>query len=383
MNKNAENILFVVNNAAFFVSHRLPIAEAIVSAGGHVSLAIGSAGHEQIEGNAIATLRNTGIKIFHCRFVGSSLNPFIELLGLLDLIAVVKKVQPSVVHAVSPKGVIYGGLVAKLCGVRRVVLAISGMGYIFTGRSNSLTKRFMAGVYSCSLRLIIDDNVRIIVQNATDAGAVENSIGAKNHQIDLIGGSGVNISEFDKFRSLEKREIVLLPARLIRDKGICEFVAAVKILKTRFPAWQFLIAGVAGYDNPSSISESEILGMCDESGAKWLGHVESLTKLYCEASIVCLPSYREGFPKALMEAACAECAVVTTDVPGCRDAVMPDMTALLVPPRTVQPLAAALERLMLDRSLRATFGREAAEMAKLKFSIDRIVAKNLEVYEAP
>lgn len=383
MHKNAENVLFVVNNAAFFVSHRLPIANAIISAGGRVSLAIGSAGHKQIELNAIATLRNTGIEVFHCRFVGSSLNPFTELLGLLDLISAVKKVQPSVLHAVSPKGVIYGGLVAKRCGVRRVVLAMSGMGYMFTGRRSSLTRRFIAGVYSRLLRLIIDEKVRIIVQNSTDADVVENSIGAKGYQIELIGGSGVNIREFDKFRSLKKREIVLLPARLIRDKGICEFVSAVRILKTRFSGWQFLIAGVAGYDNPSSISESEILSMCEVSGATWLGHVENLTKLYCEASIVCLPSYREGFPKVLMEAACAECAVVTTDVPGCRDAVIPDITALVVPPRTVQPLAAALERLILDSSLREAFGREAAKMAALNFSLDRIVARNLETYEAP
>ena len=149
-----------------------------------------------------------------------------------------------------------------------------------------------------------------------------------------------------------------MPSRLLIEKGVLEYINAARVLKKEFPNWNFLIAGAADYDNPSSLSYNLIKYYQKEGIINWSGYVSDMDKMYENSSIVCLPSYREGFPKCLIEAANFGIPTVTTDVPGCRDAIIPNKTGLLVEPKNYLSLANGLKKLIKDEKLRKSFGEK-------------------------
>ena len=349
-----KRVAYVVNHAAFFVSHRLPLAVGARHSGFDVCLLIGQAGNQQMESAAVAQLQAAGLAYDRAVFRSSGMNPLVELMGLLQLVWFMLRFRPDVVHCASPKGVLYGGIAARLCRVPGLILAISGMGYAYTsgtghGGVRSLVRR-VYGVLACFA--FHHPNARVIVQNRDDYQSVIDSGLAQPQCMTLIPGSGVDLSLFDRSSPLIKARMVLLPARMLMDKGVEEFVEAARQLKALAPEWRFVLAGAAGYENPSAIGVAQLQAWQTSGYVDWLGHVEDMTPLFLEAAIVCLPSYREGMPKALLEAAAAGCAVVTTDVTGCREAVEPGITGDLVPARDSDALAKALLALFNDEPRR-------------------------------
>ena len=373
---------YVVNHAAFFVSHRLPLALGARKAGFDVALFTGQAGSEQMEATAVAQLAASGI--LHMRTVSrsSGMNPLLELLGFLQLISLLLRYRPQVVHCASPKGVLYGGLAARICRVPGVVLAISGMGYAFTqGAQGGITRRLIRRIYSFLVRFAFGHpNGRVIVQNEDDRAALLSSGVIRSNCVTLIPGSGVELSLFANSKLAPKERMVLLPARMLEDKGVREFVAAARKLKRLAPNWRFVLAGAAGYDNPTAIKQTELQQWQAEGVVQWLGHVEDMVPLFQAASIVCLPSYREGMPKALLEAAAAACAVVTTDVTGCREAIEPGVTGDLVPVRDADALAAALLSLIKEDVRRLSYGEKGRQRAVDRFSIESVVQQTVGIY---
>ena len=376
-------VAYVVNNAAFFASHRLPLALGALSAGFEVILFTGQAGSERMESAAVAQLAVKGI--IHRRTISRSagLNPLVELLGMLQLICFMIQYKPDVVHCASPKGVLYGGIAARICRVRGLVLAISGMGYAFTNSTDQgVARKVIKRIYSSLARVAFrHPNLQIIVQNEDDRAALVQSGWAVSARVSLIPGSGVDLTLFDPFESIGKKRIVLLPARMLKDKGVLEFVAAASQLKTLVPDWQFVLAGAAGYDNPTAIAQADLGRWQAEGVVQWLGHVDNIVPLFNEASIVCLPSYREGMPKALLEAAAAGCAVVTTDVAGCREAIVPGITGDLVPVRDVDALVVALFSLIKDDSRRQAYGEHGRKRAMARFSVESVVLQTTDIYK--
>jgi glycosyltransferase involved in cell wall biosynthesis len=376
-------VAYVVNHAAFFVSHRLPIALGARKAGFDVALFTGQAGSEQMEATAVTQL--AAADVLHRRTVSrsSGMNPLLELLGLLQLISFLLLYRPRVVHCASPKGVLYGGLAARICRVPGVVLAISGMGYAFTqGAQGSGTRRWIKRIYGFLVRFAFGHpNSRVIVQNEDDRAALLMSAVIKTERVTLIPGSGVDLTLFVNSKQAPKERMVLLPARMLEDKGVCEFVAAARKLKQLLPDWSFVLAGAAGYDNPTAISQSELEQWQAEGVVEWLGHVENMVPLFNSAAIVCLPSYREGMPKALLEAAAAGCAVVTTDTTGCREAIDPGVTGDLVAVRDVDALTAALLSLIKDEARRLSYGEKGRQRAVDRFSVDSVVEQTVGIYK--
>jgi glycosyltransferase involved in cell wall biosynthesis len=169
---------------------------------------------------------------------------------------------------------------------------------------------------------------------------------------------------------------------MLLDKGVLEFVEAARVLKASAPEWKFVLAGTADYYNPSSIASTQIQAWQSEGIVEWLGHVDDITPLFHQASIVCLPSYREGMPKALLEAAAAGCAVVTTDTTGCREAIIPGVTGNLVPVRDSVALATSLLTLMRDRAQRERYGYAGRKLAIERYGIEAVVEKTLEIYQS-
>jgi glycosyltransferase involved in cell wall biosynthesis len=375
-------IAFIVNHAAFFVSHRLPIAVAARFAGYSVKLFTGKAGSLVMERLAEKCLQDERIEHTRVGFSSSGLNPLFEGFGLIQLLLSVIRYRPNIIHCASPKGVLYGGLIARLCRVKGLVIAISGMGYVFTRDARG---GFLSEIVKRVYRLIFvwvlgHPNVYVIVQNCDDLNYILNSGRLRVNRIVCIPGSGIHLDKYINPAGNNKEAIVLFPSRMLRDKGIEDFVEAARIVKKIASGWRFVAAGAADYKNPSAVSKDVISKWVDEGLIEWIGHVEDMIELFRISAIVCLPSYREGFPKALIEAAASGCAVITTDAIGCREAIYPGVTGDLVPVGNPKDLADAILRLITNTERRGAYGSAGVRMAMERFAIEDVIKKTLTIY---
>jgi glycosyltransferase involved in cell wall biosynthesis len=383
MNINKNSVTYVVNHAAFFVSHRLPLALGARDHGYKVSLVTGQPGSLSMEATAKKILSELKINHHKLFFQSAGINPIIEFVGFIQLVFFLIKTKPNVLHCASPKAVLYGGLAARLAGIKSVVLAISGMGFAFTqsNKRNSLRK-IIASIYKKIFLFVLrHNNIHVIVQNKDDYQAMLNTRCIKSSKLHLIGGSGIELERFINFPIEKKEFIVVLPARMVADKGIFEFVAAVRRIKKNLPNWKFVLAGAADYKNPSTVTLDLIQSWQSEGLVEWMGHVDDIAILLGKASIVCLPSYREGMPKALLEASAAGCAIITTDVIGCRDAVINNETGDLVKVRDVDSLANALLTLINDRKKRERYGQSGRKLAIKNYGIQKVIDRTLNIYQ--
>lgn len=376
-------LCFVINHVAFFVSHRLPIAVAAQNLGYQVSLITGQAGSESMEMIANKELQQRDLFHERVRFRSSSINPLLEALGLIQLVSKLKRMAPDLVHCASPKGVLYGGIASRLSGVPSLVLAISGMGYALTSTgSDSLSRRLIGLIYRSLSRFAFGHkNMRVIVQNSDDFESLLQTGWVKKEHISLIPGSGVDLCKYPLVPISARENVVLFPARVLYDKGVQEFIEAATLVSRKCLGWRFVIAGAADYDNPSAPTLSLLNGWRQLGFVELLGHVDDMPAVFLKSKIVCLPSYREGMPKALLEAAAAGNAIVTTDVTGCREAIEDGVTGDLVPVRDANALAEAIYKLIQDEERCKRYGEQGRRRAERLYSIDSVIANTLNIYE--
>ncbi len=370
-------LLIVVNVTWFFLSHRLPIAVAAKNAGYDVTIAAG--GSSEAERQRIVSL---GLRFEPLSLERSGRSPTENLRLLISLYMLYRRVRPDIVHHVTIKPVMFGTLAARFAGVPAVVNAISGLGYVFAGKSGK--QRALRSLVSYLYRLCLGHpNGHFIFQNHDDQKEFSRIVPIDANRHTLIRGSGVDLDEFVYVEpNLNQSPVrIVLVARMLRDKGIAEFCKAIQSLATSGLDVSGELAGMIDLDNPASFSESSIRDLERTTGVRWLGNVRDIRTLLADAAIICLPSYREGLPKALAEAAAVGRPIVTTDVPGCRDVVDDGINGFLVPPQQVQPIVDALSKLVLDSALRERFGRAAREKAQTQLSLDMVVAQTLEVYK--
>ena len=375
----SKKITFIVNHAAYLVSHRLQIVEKLIRDGWNCQILIGEAGSEIMEKDAYRILNEKKISFTKNDFDTSGYG-IKNLIGFFQIFLNLFRFKPDIVHLVSPKAIFIGGVACRLLKLNLTVIAITGVGTIFLSKEG-IAKKIIKSIYFFVLKFIFKNKKKkIIFQNNHDILEFKKIFNIRNEDIKIIPGSGVEINDqFIKNRDLSKKSIVL-PARLIVEKGINEFVEAAKILKKKYTDWNFFLAGVADYNNPSSIKIKKLKEWQNMGIIKWLGYISDTKKLYSECSIVCLPSYREGFPKCLIEAASFGIPRVTTNVPGCRDAIIPNETGLLVEPKDAKSLVDGLDKLIRDKNLRIIFGNNGYNLAKEKFDIKNVIDKTFEIY---
>ena len=368
-------LLFVVNNPAFFMSHRVPVALAAQQAGYEVHVAT-------MDGPAVADIQALGMTHHAIPMTRSGKHPLQELGTLLALIRLFRHLRPQIVHLVTIKPVLYGGIAARLTRVPGMVAAISGLGFVFL--SNSLKMKLVRAVVARLYRLALGHpNSRVIFQNASDRDLLKSLGAVRDAQVVMIRGAGVDLNEYRAQPEPPAPPVVVtMVARLLRDKGVQEFVQAARLLRERgLPVTMQLVGGVdAG--NPASATQDDVDAWQQEGCVRALGERSDVAALYAASHIAVLPSYREGLPKSLIEAAACARAVVTTDVPGCRDAIEPGETGLLVPVRDVQALADAIARLAEDPALRQSMGAAGRALAEREFNIDRVARIHVEIYDA-
>lgn len=371
----SRRLMFVVNNPAFFMSHRVPVALAAQQAGYDVHVAT-------MDGPAVADIQALGMTHHAIPMTRSGKHPLQELGTLLALVRLFRRVRPDVVHLVTIKPVLYGGIAARIARVPGMVAAISGLGFVFL--SNSLKMRMVRAVVARLYRVALGHpNSRVIFQNANDRDLLKSLGAVRDEQVVMIRGAG---GDLDAYRASPEPPappvVVTMVARLLRDKGVREFVEAAAMLRARgVPVTMQLVGGLdAG--NPASATQQEVDAWQRDGAVQALGERSDIAELYAASHIAVLPSYREGLPKSLIEAAACGRAVVTTDVPGCRDAIEPGQTGLLVPVRDAQSLADAIARLAEDAALRQRMGAAGRALAESEFDIKRVARVHVELYDA-
>lgn len=365
-------LLFVVNDAAYFLSHRLSVALAAQQIGFDVHVATP-------EGHATATIADEGFTYHHIPLTRKGVNPWQELGSIKALVSLYRKLKPDIVHNVTIKPMIYGGIAARTARVPAVVNAVTGLGYVFIARG--VKASLLRSAVKLGYRVAFGHrNQRIIFQNPDDSITFLDAGIVIPQDIVLIKGSGVDMSLFTPSPEALGSPAVILASRMLWDKGVEEFVIAAGSLHKKGVKAKFVLVGDTDPGNPAAVPEAQLEVWKSSGIVDWWGKHNDMPAVFARAHIVCLPSYREGLPKVLIEAAACGRAIVTTDTPGCREIVRHGENGLLVPVRDSKALADALRILIENPALRAKMGARGREIAVAEFSQEQVIKETLSVY---
>ena len=374
-------IIFFVTEEWYFCSHRLPLARAAAKAGMDVKVITRLR-------KQTGQIREAGISPIHLETDRSGLNPIKDFKLLFRLIRILRQQQPDILHNVAMKPCIYGSIAARITGVPAVVNAIAGMGYAFTetGLRATVTRAIIRAGLKCAFR---HRNAFGIFQNSSDRDFFIKSGMIASKKSVLIRGAGVDIRKFHPAaRALNelssgfrgKKPRVVLHARMLATKGIHEFAQAASMLENRGVDVDMILAGAPDPANPASIPEEVLVQWHRQGICTWLGEIEDIPSLLARADISCLPTYREGLPKSLLEAAASGLPIVATDIPGCRAVARHGVNALLVPCRDARAVAGAIERLLTDHAMRRKMGEASRKIAVTEFSEEKVTEDTLDTY---
>jgi len=367
-------LIIVVNELWFFLSHRLPIAQAARDAGYKVHIASQSGTNTEI-----AILSQEKLQFHAINFHRSSTKVMQEIKTLKELNRLYREIQPDIVHHVTIKPVLYGTLIARCVGGIQILNAISGLGYLFIaqGWKSSIRKKLLLWGYRA---LLNHKKSYILFQNPDDRALfTQYKIIYPKHAF-IIKGSGVDLQQFNSTPIPKGQIKVILIARMLWDKGIREFFDAATILHKQGVMAEFILVGSVDPGNPKSIPTEQLKQWYSDGVVNWLGEQSDIAQLLSESHIAVLPSYREGLPKSLIEAAAAGRAIVTTDVPGCREVVQDGKNGFLVQVRSAKSLATAIQKLINNPELLSSMGEKGRLIAEQEFSIKQVTDKTLKLY---
>lgn len=366
-------LLYLVTEDWYFCSHRLPIAREAQIQGYEVLVAT------RVDRHGEQIIRE-GFKLIPLQMQRRSTNFWRELAAIIQIIGIYRREKPDIVHHVAMKPVLYGSLAARLTGVPYVVNALAGMGYVFI--SKQLKAQLLRPPIRAAFRLLLNRVCsRLILQNQDDSAMFIHSRLVRKERIRLIRGSGVDTDMYHPVLEPSGSPVVVLASRMLWDKGIDEFVAAAKILQARGVDASFVLAGDTDPHNPAAISAEQLAAWHAEGAVSWWGRRDDMPVVLAQSHIVCLPSYREGLPKALLEAASSGRPIVTTDTNGCREVVRHGENGFLVPVKSTLDLADALQRLIENPELRQKMGTRGREIVVIEFAVGRVIAETMSVYE--
>ena len=367
-------LLFVVNIPRFFVSHRLPLALAARDAGYDVHIATA-----HIDGPDLATIREHDLPLHTITLEQHGTRPLTELRTVLALIKLMGRLRPDLVHLVTIKPVLYGGIAARLTGRRAVVAAMSGLGRVF--RDEMGDARSPGRALIAAMRLALPRATsHVLLQNEDDLAALRDLGVAHAEASSVIPGSGVDLSRFRPVPRPDPGAPVtfLYAGRLMRQKGLGEFVEVARRLRGRA---RFVVAGYSEDGSPDAVPVAEVERWAEDGIIEWLGSRSDMPTVIAASDVVVLPTvYGEGIPKMLIEAAACGRAIVTTDTPGCRDVCHDGVNGMLVAPGDVDALEQAIARLAEDLPRALRMGAEGRRIVEERFGLDRVLTSTLALY---
>jgi glycosyltransferase involved in cell wall biosynthesis len=367
-------ILFLHAADSYFWHNRLGLANALREQGFEIVLMAGVEGqHSEFERN--------GIRVIPWNLSRQSINPFRELRSFFEVVRVYRRERPDVVHHETFKSIIHGGMAARFVSRIPCVNVVSGLGAVFSRMT--IKMRFLRFVLLIILGCVFrNPNSRVVFLNDDNRALLLRCKVVRAEQVSVIPGVGVDIQKFMPSPEPDGVPIVLLPARMLWEKGVAEFIAAAKDLRAKNASARFVLVGAPDYHNPGRIAEEQLEEWNRSGVVEWWRQQQDMPQVYLKSTVICLPSYAEGLPNVLTEAGACGRAVITTSAPGCRQAVSDGVNGLLVPVRSSSALSAAIERLLNDPELRARLGAAGRERAVREFSQEIILKQMIEVYRS-
>jgi glycosyltransferase involved in cell wall biosynthesis len=373
MTERTDRLLVIVNRDWFFLSHFLARTLVARQAGYQVTVICQDTGR-------LEALREAGLDVEPVVIPRHRPTPWGLLITSLRLRRIYRRVEPTVIWQIGLLPIVCGGFAAWSLRMRCLVNAPVGMGYVFA--TKTLRSAMMRSVVRLVLRWLLNPpGSRVIFENSDDLRELQALRAVRGEDVVLIRGAGVDVPDAVP-EEAGGVPLVLFAARLIWEKGVGEFVEAARHLRARGVRARFVIAGGIDAENVSAIPEPQLRAWVDEGVVEWLGQRSDMPQVLARSHVFCLPTwYREGLPKVILEAMACGRPVVTTDTPGCREAVRHEDNGLLVPPRDVEALAAAIERLVGDPDLRRRLGARGRQRAEREFSTERVCAETLAVFD--
>ncbi len=371
--KGFPKILYFVTEDWFFCSHFLDRAIAARQKGYQVTVVTRVDAHSD-------RITSHGLKLLPINLLRLSVNPFRELRAIWKLIRIYKSEQPDIVHHVALKPIFYGSIAARVAGIPVIVNAPVGMGYAFS--SQHWKAKLLRPIVILIYRFLLNPpNSRLIVENPDDRRMLIDIHIVHPKRTTLIRGAGVDLRMFAPTQEPPGKPVIILASRMLWDKGVTEFVEAAWRLQTQGIPARFVLVGDGDPGNPAAIPATRLQAWQNSGFIEWWGRRNDMPRVFAQSHIVCLPSYREGLPKVLIEAAACGRPIVTTDVPGCREIVQHGKNGLLVPAKDPMKLANALLKLIKDSALRKLMGAKSRELALTEFSAEKVVRETLDVYQ--
>jgi len=362
-------ILFFATEDWFICSHWLPIIDGAKEMGLEVVVVTRVNKHLEI-------IQQHEVKVIPFEISRRGSNFLSEIDTVLRLIKIYRNEKPDIAHHIALKPILYGSFAAHITHVKHAVNWVAGMGWLFI--SNSWQAKLIQTVAKSVLSILLR-RTEVIVENKDDQGIIAN-LGISKSHLHLIRGAGVDTSLYIQLPEPNDTPLVVLPARMLWDKGVGEFVDAAIMLKKRGVLARFVLVGEPDHENPASVSTSQLQKWQNDGVVEWWGRREDMPNVLAQSHVVCLPSYREGLPKSLLEAASCGRPIVTTDVPGCREIVRSGDNGILVQVRNPSALADALAKLLAEPELRLQMGQRGRERVMREFSQEIIVKHVLEIY---
>jgi glycosyltransferase involved in cell wall biosynthesis len=366
-------ILLFSNTDWFMFNFNNRLIRSLIESGHEVLVAVP-------DGPYVARLGEIGCRVIVAPLARKSINPVGESLFLLWLVRLLHYEKPNIVHNFTLKCVLWGSLAALATKVPVRVNELTGLGFVFT--SKSLKAKFIRSIVHFLFRFALKGNSsHLLTLNVNDYNIFISLKWLYPCTVHLVLGAGVDCNRFHPSKTIPTGGFrVLLPARMLWDKGVGEFIIAARDLKSRGVDAEFLLAGNTDSGNPTAISEQQLAEWSTSGVVKWLGHISDMAELYCTVHVVVLPSYREGLPTSLTEAAAFGLPLIATNVPGCKDVVLDGVNGFLVPVMDSKALATSILKLYENRELCHRFGLVSRKLAEEKFDEQIIIKQRLAIY---
>lgn len=373
-------ILFVVNEVYFFASHRLHLAEALLADGYDVHVAAPNDHVWAPDGFDVGELSRLGITLHRIPLSRRGQRPLAELWSLIAITRLILRLKPDILHLLTIKPILYGGIAARIAGTKAVVRAFTGLGQVFY--SSGLGARVRRVIVSSLLRIgARRSNNLAVFQNHDDRSVMERLGIATRERARVILGSGVDLSRFEQMPFSNDVPLVVFAGRLIWEKGVGDFAEAARCVMSEGIPCRFAIVGDTHPSNPRAVPEATLRVWVDAGFLEWWGRHDDMPSVLAQSHIVCLPTrYGEGVPKILIEAAACGRPIVATQIAGCRDVVEDGKTGFLVPVEDLDALIAALKTLIESPELRVAMGSAARSLAVQRHDVRRVVCDTMECY---
>ncbi|KGN92496.1 glycosyltransferase family 4 protein [Porphyromonas gulae] len=366
------NLFIVCNIDSFLLSHRLPIALEAIKRGWEVTLLAADTGYRK-------EIESYGIYFIEIPFARSGTNPVHETKCIYKLFNAYKQGNPDIIHHVGIKAIILGCAAAKLANVKTIVNAVSGFGQSFTQDGSVIIKNIVSNM----LRLFgRSKRFHYILQNPEDYHSIQKMHLVPHKNLSIIKGSGVSLSDYQYTPPPNKCPIrILFSGRMVFDKGIKELLSAAHNLRDQLIGKVvFILAGYCDHENKTGISERELRHFLIDGYIEWIGFKRNIKEEYQNSDIVVLPSYREGLPKSLIDAAAIGRPIITTNAIGCKECVIDGYNGRMIPVKSVKALESTILELVKDEKLRLKFGKNSRILAEKEFSIDKVIKETFDIY---